>query len=39
MPKCFACKAELGGGGIAQENGTVLCGPCDARESRTKGPL
>jgi len=28
---CFACKAQLGGGGVTQEDGAILCGPCDTR--------
>jgi len=29
MPKCFRCAKEMGGGGIVQDNGTILCVKCD----------
>ena len=40
MPKCFKCHAETGGGGVVQENGTVLCGKCDLEANQeTPGGL
>lgn len=32
MPKCFQCKAEVGGGGVLQEDGRLLCVKCDGFE-------
>lgn len=31
MPRCYGCKVELRQGGVAQEEGEILCVECDAK--------
>lgn len=39
MAKCFRCKTEIGSGGVAQDDGTILCVPCDEYRHQPKQPM